>query len=143
MSLKSAGFDIFYAPSKPFTTETVITTLQIGGAYVGNVVSGGLFATYYNGDVGNVPITTAEDQTIDFSGSGFGALMSTSAWPWQGDVYRSLQATGTCLIANDNFAVRWAGMVSRPTENVIYTFMVKLGGASERVKVFALLRTCV
>ena len=131
------GWDVAYMVDRSFSTYNVTTTLAINGENVGNIVGGGLFATYYNGDILQVPmIAQAEEAAIDFSGTGFGGEYETGAWPWQGDVHRSLQATGTCLVADDAFSVRWAGFLSRPREDTQYTFTAKMASVSERLKLW-------
>lgn len=130
------GWDVAYTLKEQSGGANLTTTLTVGGAAVGNLEAGGLFATYYSDLAFSSPMTVREDSSIDFSGTGVGFSAGAEslyrAWPWRG--LFEADAT-TSLLADSLFAARWTGRVS-PAENATYTFGTGLATSSERVKLW-------
>ncbi|KAJ1487600.1 hypothetical protein T484DRAFT_1786058, partial [Baffinella frigidus] len=66
------GWDVAYTLKEQSGGANLTTTLTVGGAAVGNLEAGGLFATYYSDLAFSSPMTVREDSSIDFSGTGVG-----------------------------------------------------------------------
>ena len=135
----ASGWDVAYTVDKTFATRNYTLTLGVDGKYISNIVSGGLFATYYS-DSGNasllVPVAIKEDSQIDFSGDGVGHTAGVDAfvdnWPWKGLKQLSSSAA---VYANSNFSARWTGLIE-PIYNQTYTFNLQMNDVDERVRLW-------
>ena len=132
----AAGWDVAYTIDKTFPTRNYTTTLSVNGNYISNILSGGLFATYYSDTDLMVPVVIKTVAAIDFSGDGVGLSGGVDAlvdnWPWKG--LKVLSSTST-VYADANFAARWTGLIE-PEYNQIYTFGLSISDVGERVRLW-------
>jgi hypothetical protein len=135
----ASGWDVAYTVDKTFATRNYTLTLDVNGNYISNIVSGGLFATYYSAS-GNqaltVPVAIKEDRQVDFSGDGVGHTAGVNAlvdnWPWKG---LKRLSTSSVIYANSQFSARWTGLIE-PLYNQTYTFNLMVNGAHERARMW-------
>ncbi len=117
------------SPLGNYIINTRPTTAGFCSLHAGVAYIGGLFATYYSGEIEeNIPERISIDSSIDFSGFG-----TNAAWPMLATNALCSCAIGDCCRAA--FSVRWAGLLQTqaPTVN---TFSAKISSTDDRVRLW-------